>query len=45
MTADWVCRFTEKYRVRELFEGIPVVDEHALHRRAGVAGKVHVLTS
>ena len=30
---------------RELDEGFPVVEEYALHRRAGVAGKVRVLTS
>jgi len=29
----------------ELDEGIPVVDKYALRRRAGVAGKVRVLTS
>ena len=30
---------------RELDEGIPVVEEYALHRRAGIAGKVRVLTT
>jgi hypothetical protein len=30
---------------RELFEGIPVVEEYAVHRRTGVPGKVCVLTS
>jgi hypothetical protein len=30
---------------REPDEGIPVIKEYALHRRAAVAGKVRVLTS
>jgi hypothetical protein len=44
MTAELVC-MVEKSPARELFEGIPVVGEYALHRRAGVAGRVRVLTS
>jgi hypothetical protein len=45
MTAESVCSVIGKCQARELFEGIPVVEEYALHRRAGFAGKVRGLTS
>jgi hypothetical protein len=45
MTAEPVCSLIEKCQARELFEGIPVLEEYALHRRAGLAGKVRGLTS
>ena len=43
--AGRVSSFIWKCRARERFEGIPVVGEYALQWRAGVAGKVRVLTS
>jgi hypothetical protein len=45
MTVEWVSSLIERCPARELFEEIAVVGEYALHRRAGVFGKVRVLTS
>ncbi|MDB5640131.1 MAG: hypothetical protein JWP51_5039 [Bradyrhizobium sp.] len=42
--AGRVSSVVKKCRARERFEGIPVVGEYALQRRAAVAGKVRVLT-
>jgi hypothetical protein len=41
MTAGPVSNLIEKCR-RELDEGFAVVEEYALHRRAGIAGRVRV---
>jgi hypothetical protein len=35
-------QYCREMPARELDEGIPVVGEYALHRRAGVLGKVRV---
>jgi hypothetical protein len=45
ITAGWVLQPYREMPACELDEGIPVVDKYALRRRAGVAGKVRVLTS